>query len=135
MCAQLKLGSAWASAQSYQSENRKIAVCFLWLSLPGHYRITDETLLAVTISFLMNGFIALKGTHFLLLFPSLLTWRSTGFLATHWAHSEEWSAWLIRVFAAQADPSLRWAHWSFSLFCHAQAQITNSMKQASNTNK
>ena len=26
----------------------KIAVCFLWLSLPGHYRVTDEALLAET---------------------------------------------------------------------------------------
>ena len=25
-----------------------IAVCFLWLSLPGHYRVTDEALLAET---------------------------------------------------------------------------------------
>ena len=25
-----------------------IAVCFLWLSLPGHYRLTDEALLAET---------------------------------------------------------------------------------------
>ena len=30
------------------SEIRKIAVCFLWLSLPGHYRVTDELLLAQT---------------------------------------------------------------------------------------
>ena len=49
-------------------EIRKIAVCFLWLSLPGHYRVTDEALLAETtyvpIFFLMNVFIALKGTHF-----------------------------------------------------------------------
>ena len=29
-------------------EIRKIAVCFLWLSLPGHYRVTDEALLAET---------------------------------------------------------------------------------------
>ena len=29
-------------------EIRKIAVCFFWLSLPGHYRVTDETLLAET---------------------------------------------------------------------------------------
>ena len=29
-------------------EIRKIAVCFLWLSLPGHYRATDEALLAET---------------------------------------------------------------------------------------
>ena len=29
-------------------EVRKIAVCFLWLSLPGHYRVTDEALLAET---------------------------------------------------------------------------------------
>ena len=26
----------------------KIAVCFLWLSLPGHYRVIDEALLAET---------------------------------------------------------------------------------------
>ena len=29
-------------------EIRKIAVCFLWLSLLGHYRVTDEALLAET---------------------------------------------------------------------------------------
>ena len=29
-------------------EIRKIAICFIWLSLPGHYRITDEALLAET---------------------------------------------------------------------------------------
>ena len=29
-------------------EIRKIAVCFLWLSLPGHHRVTDEALLAET---------------------------------------------------------------------------------------
>ena len=29
-------------------EIRKIAVCFLWPSLPGHYRVTDEALLADT---------------------------------------------------------------------------------------
>ena len=27
---------------------RKIAVCFLWFSLPGHYRDTDEALVAET---------------------------------------------------------------------------------------
>ena len=27
-------------------EIRKIAVCFLWLSLPGDHRVTDEALLA-----------------------------------------------------------------------------------------
>ena len=31
-----------------EMEIRKIAVCFLWLSLPGHYRVTDEALLAET---------------------------------------------------------------------------------------
>ena len=30
------------------SEIRKIAVCFLWLSLPGDNRVTDEALLAET---------------------------------------------------------------------------------------
>ena len=29
-------------------EIRNIAACFLWLSLPGHYRVTDEALLAET---------------------------------------------------------------------------------------
>ena len=29
-------------------EIRKIAVCFLWLSLPGECRVTDEALLAET---------------------------------------------------------------------------------------
>ena len=32
-------------------EIRKIAVCFLWLSLPGDYRVTDEALLAETTQF------------------------------------------------------------------------------------
>ena len=30
-------------------EIRKIAVRFLWLSLPGHYRVIDEALLAETM--------------------------------------------------------------------------------------
>ena len=29
-------------------EIRKIAVCFLWLSMPGDYRVTDEALLSET---------------------------------------------------------------------------------------
>ena len=29
-------------------EIRKIAVCFFWLSLPDHYSVTDEALLAET---------------------------------------------------------------------------------------
>ena len=29
-------------------EIRKIAVCFLWLSLPGDYRVTNEAVLAET---------------------------------------------------------------------------------------
>ena len=48
--------------------NSKIAVCFLWLSLPGHYRVTDEALLAETRSMthLLSHecFIDLKGTIF-----------------------------------------------------------------------
>ena len=32
----------------YIFEIRKIAVCFLWLSLPGDCRVTDEALLAET---------------------------------------------------------------------------------------
>ena len=40
---------------------------------------------------------------------SLSVWRSIGSLATHWAHSEDWSDWAD----AQADLSLRWAHSHF----------------------
>ena len=37
---------------------------------------------------------------------SLSAWRNIGPLATHWAHSKDWSDWVD----AKADPSLRWAH-------------------------
>ena len=40
---------------------------------------------------------------------SLSAWRNLGSLATHWAHSEDWSEWAD----AQADISLRWAHSHF----------------------
>ena len=50
---------------------------------------------------------------------SLSAWRSLGSLATHWAHSEDWSDWAN----AQADLSLRWAHRSFCWFCHAAAHM------------
>ena len=39
----------------------------------------------------------------------LSTWRKLGFLATHWAHSEDWSDWVD----AKADLSLRWARSHF----------------------
>ena len=37
-------------------EIRKIAVYFLWLSLPGHYRVTDEALLAETTEYGPSSF-------------------------------------------------------------------------------
>ena len=40
---------------------------------------------------------------------SLSAWRKLGSLATHWAHSEDWSDWVD----AQADLSLCWAHSHF----------------------
>ena len=40
---------------------------------------------------------------------SLSAWRKIGSLATHWAHSEDWSDWAD----ARADLSLRWAHTHF----------------------
>ena len=49
----------------------------------------------------------------------LSAWRSIGSVATHWAHSEDWSD---RA-DAQADLSLHWAHSSFCWFCHAAAHI------------
>ena len=53
---------------------------------------------------------------------SLSTWRKLGSLATHWAHSEDWSDWAD----AQADLSLRWAHMPFCWFCHDAAQMKDS---------
>ena len=44
-------------------EIRKIAICFFWLSLPSHYRVTDEALLGRMTHFL-SFFIALNGSHF-----------------------------------------------------------------------
>ena len=40
---------------------------------------------------------------------SLSAWRKLGSLATHWAHSEDWSDWVD----AQADLSLCWMHSHF----------------------
>ena len=50
---------------------------------------------------------------------SLSAWRKLGSLATHWAHSEDWSDWA----EAQAVLSLRWAHMSFCWFCHKAAHL------------
>ena len=51
-------------------EIRKIAVCFLWLSLPGHYRVTDEALLAETTYYDPFPFLWL----FSLLLKELILW-------------------------------------------------------------
>ena len=37
---------------------------------------------------------------------SLSAWRKLGSLATHWAHSQDWSDWAD----AQADLNIHWAH-------------------------
>ena len=50
---------------------------------------------------------------------SLSAWRKLGTLATHWAHSEDWSDWAN----AQADLSLCWAHTYFCWFCHVVAHM------------
>ena len=50
---------------------------------------------------------------------SLSAWRKLGSLATHWAHSEDWSDWAD----AQADLSLCWEHMPFCWFCHVVAQL------------
>ena len=50
---------------------------------------------------------------------SVSAWRKLGSLATHWAHSEDWSDWTD----AQADLSLRWAHMPFCWFCHEAAHF------------
>ena len=44
----------------------------------------------------------------------LSAWRKHGPLATHWAHSKDWSEWAD----AQADLSLRWVHSYFVAHSH-----------------
>ena len=46
---------------------------------------------------------------------SLSAWRKLGSLATHWAHSKDWSA--------QADLSLRWAHTHFVGFVMSRLSL------------
>ena len=50
---------------------------------------------------------------------SLSAWRKLGSLATHWAHSEDWSDWAD----AQADLSLRWAHSHFVGFVMSRLKL------------
>ena len=57
------------------------------------------------------------------LISPLSAWRKLGSLATHWAHSEDWSD----MADAQADLSLHWAHNSFCLFCHVAAHIIGAL--------
>ena len=49
-CSCLDRGWLWLVIMALPGlfEIRKIAVCFLWLSLPGDYRVTDQALLAET---------------------------------------------------------------------------------------
>ena len=49
---------------------------------------------------------------------SLSAWRNLGSLATQWAHSEDWSDWLIWVFAGCTVV--------FCWFCHVAAQMVKS---------
>ena len=51
--------------------------------------------------------------------PIVHTMKALIGLATHWAHSEDWSDWAD----AQAVMNLHCAHKSFCWFCHALAQI------------
>ena len=56
---------------------------------------------------------------------SLSAWRNLGSLATHWAHSEDWSDWAD----AQADLSLRWAHTHFVGFVMLWLKWSNIFRQ------
>ena len=56
----------------------------------------------------------------------LSAWRKLGSLATHWAHSEDWSDWAD----AQADLSLRWVQRSFCWFCHEAAQMYDKVMES-----
>ena len=51
----------------------------------------------------------------------LSTWRKLWSLATHWAHSKDWSD----PADAKADLRLRWEHMPFWMFCYALAHWFN----------
>ena len=51
---------------------------------------------------------------------SLFAWRKLGSLAT----IKRTAKTLIRLGSAQADLSLRWAHWPHCLFCHEAAHFS-----------
>ena len=53
---------------------------------------------------------------------SLSAWRKVVSLATHTAHSDDWSDWAD----SRADLSLPWAYMSFCWFCHIAAQINQT---------
>ena len=61
---------------------------------------------------------------------SLSAWRNLGSLATHWAHSEDWSDWAD----AQADLRLRWAHTHCVCFVMSRL-ISNLRNITSNANQ
>ena len=56
---------------------------------------------------------------------SLSAWRKLGSLATHWAHSEDWSDWAD----AQADLSLRWVHTHFAGFVMSWISLSSIFLQ------
>ena len=135
MCAQRRLRSTWASAQSDQSLRCPHEES-LGLQLP--IERTAKTQINLGIRQFWSE-------------SSLSAWRKLGSAATHWAHSEDsdqpghppsliWvfavrmkKAWVLsypsiaqrRLWSAwadtQADLSLRWAHILFCWFCHALA--------------
>ena len=76
---------------------------------------------------------------------SLSAWKKLTCLATHWAHSEDWSDWAN----AQADLSLRWEHSDFvgfvmrwliyltiwqGFFCQPKISMTKVAKSVKDTN-
>ena len=93
LCAQWRLRSAWASAQSDQSLRCALSEKLRTQAFFKRTAKTDQT----------GGM------------PRLI-WVFAGRTCTD---SEDWSDWAD----AQADLSLRWAHMPFCWFCHEAAQL------------
>ena len=142
LCAQWRLRSAWASAQSDPS-----SLYTLWVVKDPNFLRWSESLLGtqVIVAFAVLGFIYSKWA---------ATWQNQ---QSECAHSEDsdqpghppsqirvfavrmkktwvlsyplsaqrrlWSDWVD----AQADLSLRWAHMPFCCFCHEVAQIVTQV--------
>ena len=107
-------------------EIRKIAVCFLWLSLPSHYRVTDEALLAETTSSFLWMFSLLLKEH---IFESMGQPNSYGeksITGNYWSTELSWWVESYRHLWVNRTPMVRTVHQASMCQrnCHGEKSLT-----------